>query len=113
MIIIQAYKGKHQITDSQRKTLLDTANRLKRLGYAYMFVDVTTPVFSDTAVLEYVAVQINEDGSEWTERAFVGKRGALSNGIGRNNKAGASLNRGNSLEYTIPHLDKFEHVITV
>ena len=108
MIIIQAYKGKHELTQSQKDALRTKATTLKAQGFTHMFINVYTPVFSMDAVLEYVAT----DG-EFTQRAYIGKRGALSHGLGKNNKAGYSHTYGNSLELTLTNLDKFEHVVTV
>jgi len=108
MQIIQAYKGKFELTQSQKDALYQKACMLKKQGFKYMFVDVYVPMFASELVLEYVATDL-----ENTERAFVGKKGALSNGLGKNNKKGYKYSQGNSLEYTIPNIDKFEHVVTI
>lgn len=112
MIIIQAYKGKFEITQSQKDALLAKAKELKIGGYTHMYVDVYVPVFAFESVLEYVAIK-TIDGQHVTQRAFVGKKGALSNGIGKNNKKGYAADYGNSLELVIENLDKFEHVVTI
>jgi hypothetical protein len=112
MIIIQAYKGKFELTASQKSVLFAQAKELKMLGYSHMYVDVRTLTFSDELACEYVAICNNKNG-EYTRRAFIGKKGGLSHGIGRNNKSGYGVSQGNSLEYTLLSIDKFEHVVTV
>ena len=108
MIIIQAYKGKSELTQSQKDALYSKACELKRQGYSHMYVNVYVPVFAGSEVLEYVATC-----GQYTQRAYVGKRGALYNGVGRNTKKGYSFESGNSLEMMLPNIDKFEHVVTV
>jgi hypothetical protein len=108
MIIIQAYKGKHELTQSQKDVLYKKACELKAQGYSHMFVSVHTLPFTDTPVCEYTAI----DGT-YSQRAFVGKRGGLTNGIGKHTKSGYKLEVGNNLEMVLPNIDKFEHVVTV
>ncbi len=107
MIIVKAYIGKIELTASQKSALLEAAKDLKMLGYSHMFVDAYRPVFAEDLVLEYVAVKNVGTDNEWSQRAFVGKKGGLSNGIGKNNKSGYGMSQGNSLEYTLPNIDKF------
>jgi hypothetical protein len=110
MQIIQAYKGKFELTQSQKDTLLSQAKELKMLGYDFMLVDVFKPPFSDTYLTRYTAYCV---ASDFTRYADIGKRGALSNGLGVNTKKGYGMKQGNSLEYTIPNIGKFEHVVTI
>jgi hypothetical protein len=108
MIIIQAYKGKTELTESQKNTLFSEALQMKKQGFTHMYVNSYVPVFACEEILEYVATDC-----ERTRRAIVGKRGGLRSGLGENNKAGYSVALGNDLDMVINGLDKFEHVVTV
>ena len=101
MIIIKAYE-QGTLTKSQQDVLFTKAKQLKLQGYTHMYVAVYTPAFSGTEVLEYVAIN-----SELTQRAFVGKKGGLSNVLGQNNEKGYGIELGNSLEMVLTQLDKY------
>lgn len=105
MIIIKHYKAE-SLTKSQKDVLFTKAKQLKMQGYTHMYVTVYTPVFSGTEVLEYVAIN-----SELTQRAYVGKKGGLSSGLGQNNEKGYGIESGNSLELVLQHIDKYNTVI--
>lgn len=107
MIIIQAYKGKFELTQSQKDVLFAKAKQLKSLGFTHMLVESFTPVFTEQQLLQYIATN-----GEYTERAIIGKKGGLSNGLGVNAKTGYSYKYGNDLEITISQLDKHQNVIT-
>jgi hypothetical protein len=108
MQIIQAYKGKIELTQSQKDVLLAKAKELKSLGFTHMLVEAFEPPFAEDTLLQYIAFN-----GEYTERAIVGKRGGLSNGLGVNNKAGYAIELGNALELVIENIDQFENVITL
>lgn len=108
MLVIQQYKNKIELTQSQKEVLFQKAKSLKAQGYSHMLVEVFTPTFTDQVLVQYIATN-----GEFTERAIVGKKGGLSNGLGANNKNGYSYKEGNALEMTIQQLDKFEFVVTI
>lgn len=108
MLVIQQYKNKVELTQSQKDVLFTKARSLKAQGYTHMLVEEFTPMFTEQQLVQYIATN-----GEFTERAIVGKRGALSNGLGNNNKAGYSYTEGNDLEVVIQQLDKYEFVVTI
>lgn len=108
MLVIQQYKNKVDLTQSQKDVLFTKARSLKAQGYTHMLVEVFTPFRAEGELVQYIATN-----GEFTERAIVGKKGALSNGLGANNKKGYAYTEGNDLEVVIQQLDKYEFVVTI
>lgn len=108
MLVIQQYKNKVELTQSQKDVLFTKARSLKAQGYTHMLVEEFTPVYTDQQLIQYIATN-----GEFTERAIVGKKGALSNGLGANNKKGYAYTEGNDLDMVIQQLGEYEFVVTI
>lgn len=98
MQIIQAYKGKIELTQSQKNSLFAQAKEMKAQNYSVMFVECVVCSVSGVETLVYTAYNPINDMSR---TAIVGKRG----GVSCNGKTGYSIELGNALEMVIQQIE--------